>query len=255
MSGLLSMLYALACYVCFFGTFLYMVGFVGGLVVPKAIDAGPATPPTTALFINTLLLGVFALQHSVMARHAFKRLWTRLVPPAVERSTYVLASSLALILLMWQWRPMTSMVWQTSAPLNVLLIQLLFWFGWIVALVSTFLLDHFELFGLRQAYARMMNRTRPATAFKTPLFYRYVRHPLYVGFLLAFWSAPTMTIGHLMFAIAMTAYIFIGIWFEERDLIEQFGARYQHYRTEVGALVPRYFHSWLGTLSSIRRRG
>jgi protein-S-isoprenylcysteine O-methyltransferase Ste14 len=239
MGAFLSVVYALACYVLFLGTFLYAVGFVGHLIVPKALDTGPAGPLTDALFVNTLLLGAFAVQHSVMARHGFKRWWTRIVPPALERSTYVLATSLVFALLFWQWRPMTDVVWKVDAALNVFLIQLVFWLGWAIALISTFLISHFELFGLSQVFARVTNRDLQAPRLETPLFYRHVRHPIYAGFLLAFWAAPTMTAGHLMFAIATTGYIVIGIFFEERDLIRQFGDRYRTYREQVGMLIPR----------------
>jgi len=239
MGTFLSVGYALTCYVLFLGAVLYAVGFVGGLIVPKALDTGPVGPLTDALIVNTLLLGGFAIQHSLMARHGFKRWWTRIVPPALERSTYVLATCLALALLFWQWRPMMDVVWKVDAALSVFLIQLVFWLGWGIALISTFLINHFELFGLSQVCARVTNRDLPAPQFRTPLFYRHVRHPLYVGFILAFWAAPTMTAGHLMFAIATTGYILIGVWLEERDLIRQFGDRYRTYREQVGMLIPR----------------
>lgn len=231
--------YALGCYVMFIGTLLYAVGFVGHFGVPKALDTGPAAPLLAALIVNTLLLSVFALQHSVMARHGFKRWWKRIVPPAIERSTYVLATCLALALLFWQWRPMPDVVWQVDSTPIMFLIWWVFWLGWGIALVSTFLINHFELFGLSQVHARATNRELAAPQLRTPLFYRHVRHPLYVGFLLAFWATPTMTTGHLMFAIAMTGYILIGIFFEERDLIRQFGDRYRSYRMQVGMLIPR----------------
>jgi protein-S-isoprenylcysteine O-methyltransferase Ste14 len=216
------------------------VGFVGDLFVPKSIDSGPAGPLAEALLVNVLLLAAFAVAHSVMARQGFKRWWTRIVPPAVERSTYVLVSSLLLMLLMWQWRAMTGVVWAVDAAAGALAIRLVSWLGWGVALVSTFLVDHFELFGLRQVHARLMKRALPAPAFRTPLFYRHVRHPLYAGFLLAFWAAPTMTVGHLLFAIVMTGYILVGIALEERDLVRELGDRYRRYREQVGMLVPRF---------------
>jgi len=239
MRSVLSIVYALACYVLFLGTLSYAVGFVGNFIVPKALDTGPDGPLADALIVNALLLAVFAVQHSVMARRGFKRWWTRTVPPAVERSTYVLAASLALALLLWQWRPLTDVVWKVNAPLYVDLVWLVFWSGWGIGLISTFLISHFDLFGLSQVLPRMARSDESPPQFKTPLFYRHVRHPIYVGFLLAFWAAPTMTSGHLMFAIAMTAYILVGIAFEERDLIQQFGDRYRTYRQRVGMLIPR----------------
>jgi protein-S-isoprenylcysteine O-methyltransferase Ste14 len=240
MGAWLSVAYGLGCYVLFLATFLYAVGFVGDLVVPKSVDAGAAAAPLAeALLVDALLLGLFAVQHSVMARHSFKRWWTRFVPRAIERSTFVLAASLALALLFWQWRPIGGVVWQVEDPVAVFVLHAVFWVGWAVLLTSTFLINHFELFGLRQVFAHLADRALPAPSFKTPLFYRYVRHPIYLGFLLAFWAAPAMTVGHLVFAIATTGYILVGIAFEERDLIRQFGDRYRLYRQQVGMLIPR----------------
>ncbi len=238
MGAMLSMAYALAAYVFFLGTFLYAVGFVGNFAVPKTIDSGSPTSAAMALVIDLVLLGVFAVQHSVMARPAFKRWWTRFVPAAVERSTYVVFASAALALLLWQWRALPAIVWEARAPAMVTALQAVFWIGWGVLLLSTFLINHFELFGLRQVYARITDSPIPAPTFRTPLFYRYVRHPLYLGFLLAFWAAPVMTVGHLLFAVMCTGYILVGIWFEERDLVAQFGDRYRRYRREVGMLLP-----------------
>jgi methanethiol S-methyltransferase len=239
MSGISAVLYGFISYTVFLFTFLYAIGFVGNLVVPKSIDSGMAAPIAEALIVNTLLLGLFAIQHSVMARPAFKRWWTRWVRRSVERSTYVLFASLALVLLFWQWRPITAPIWTVEHPFGAGILNIVFWLGWAMVLLSTFLIDHFELFGLRQVVARLRNRPLPPPVFKTPLFYGRVRHPLYLGFLLAFWATPTMTAGHLLFAVATTGYILIAIQLEERDLIALFGDQYRRYRQQVGMLIPR----------------
>lgn len=227
-----------ASYLVFLGTFLYAVGFVGNLVVPKAIDSGTAVPLTEAVGVNVLLLGLFAVQHSVMARPAFKRWWTRTVPPHLERSTYILASSLALVLLFWLWRPMPGVVWEAGGPIAAVL-WAVFAFGWVVVLVSTFLIDHFDLFGLRQVvlFARGQPYTPPP--FRVRGLYRVVRHPIMLGFLIAFWVTPAMTWGHLVFAGVTTAYIVVGLWLEERDLRHAFGGTYLKYQQQVGMLLPR----------------
>ena len=237
----LGLLYGLLVYVFFLATFAYAIGFVGNVpLLPKTIDSGGAAPLLETLLVDLGLLGLFAVQHSVMARRGFKRWWTRIVPAPIERSTFVLAATAVLALLLWQWRPLAvPMVWQVDHPVGRVLLLLLFWCGWVVLLVSTFLLNHFELFGLRQVVARARGREIPAAEFHTPGLYRHVRHPLYLGFVIAFWATPQMSAGHLLFAIASTGYILIGIWFEERDLIEQFGARYRTYREQVGMLLPR----------------
>jgi methanethiol S-methyltransferase len=239
MTAFLMVLYGLVTYGFFFATFVYAIGFVGNLPLPTSIDSGTATPLSEALIVNLLLLGLFAVQHSVMARPAFKRWWTRIVPEPIERSTYVLAATLALALLLWQWRPIPEpLVWNIEHQGGGIAIQAVFWLGWIVLLISTFLLNHFELFGLRQVFARLFGRAIPAPVFRTPLFYRHVRHPIYLGFMLAFWATPRMTAGHLLFAIGTTGYILIGIYFEERDLVAQFGNRYGQYREQVSMLLP-----------------
>jgi len=239
MGALFSLLYGTLAYVLFLCTFVYAIGFVGGIFVPKTVDGGASVPLIEALAVNFLALGIFAFQHSLMARRSFKRWWTQIVPPAIERSTYVLAATLALALLLWQWRPITEpVIWRIEDPAAVDAIWVVFWVGWAVLLLATFLINHFELFGLRQVFGHLLGREIPETEFRTPFLYRYVRHPIYLGFVLAFWAAPVMTAGHLLFASGGTGYILVGIWFEERDLVAQFGERYHRYREQVGMLVP-----------------
>lgn len=240
MGGVVAALYGGAVYLIFVATFLYAVAFAGNLPAPKTIDSGVPGDVGAALLIDTLLLGLFAIQHSVMARPAFKRWWTRIVPQSVERTTYVLLASAALLLLYWQWQPIPGVVWAVSHPAAIATVQAIFWIGWALVLVSTFLISHFELFGLRQVWARLRGHELPKPVFRTPSLYKRVRHPIYLGFLLAFWAAPTMTVGHLLFALATTGYILIGIFLEERDLIELFGEQYRRYRKEVPMLVPLF---------------
>lgn len=238
MGRTLAFLYGVISYLIFFGTFLYAIGFVGNLVVPKSIDSGEAAPFVQALLINALLLGLFAVQHSVMARPAFKRWWTRFVPQPVERSTYVLLASLALILLFWQWRPMTDIVWSIENAFWRYILWAIFFVGWAVVLVSTFLINHFDLFGLRQVYLYQRGKEYTDLNIKTRFLYKIVRHPIMLGFIIAFWATPYMTVGHLVFAIATTAYILIAIQLEERDLVSVHGAGYEEYRKEVSMLLP-----------------
>jgi protein-S-isoprenylcysteine O-methyltransferase Ste14 len=227
MAYFLPLLYGVPVYLLSFGALLYMIGFVGNLPVPKAIDSVATGSFSDAVVIDLLLLSLFAVQHSVMARPGFKRAWTKLVPHVVERSTYVLFTSAVLLILFWGWRPIEGVVWSATSPIAIVIFQAIFWAGWGILLLSTFLINHFELFGLQQVSARLRGRPLPPPEFKAPSLYRWVRHPIYLGLLLAFWATPTMTLGHLLFAVVNTGYILIGISLEEHDLIGTFGDQYR----------------------------
>jgi protein-S-isoprenylcysteine O-methyltransferase Ste14 len=234
-----TLIYGAFCYLVFFATLLYAIGFIDNLFVPKAMDSGRSGPLVEALAIDAALLALFAIQHSVMARQWFKRAWTAIIPPAAERSTYVLFSSLALVVLFWQWRPIGGTIWQVDNPMGRAVILSFYVLGYVIVLVATFLINHFDLFGLRQTWMRFRSRAYTSIGFQTPGFYKLVRHPLYVGWFFVFWSAPTMTATHLVFSVATTAYILIAIRFEERDLVATLGDSYQRYREEVPMLIPR----------------
>ncbi len=238
MGKFIAFLYGVVAYLAFAVSVVYAVGFVTGLVVPKTIDSGPVGPLTESLIVNLALMSLFAVQHSVMARPQFKKWWTRFVPHVIERSTFVLLSSLALMLLFWQWRPIPEVVWEVDDVDVASFLLGLSLFGWVFVFVSTFLINHFELFGLHQVVNNLAGKPMPQVRFRTPLLYNLVRHPIYLGFIIFFWATPVMTVGHLLFAAVTTAYIFVGIALEERDLISIFGDEYRRYRKRVAMIVP-----------------
>jgi protein-S-isoprenylcysteine O-methyltransferase Ste14 len=241
MSRAATLVFAIICYAIFFATFLYLIVFVGDFSISgRTVDVGPEAPPVAAAIIDVALIALFGLQHSIMARPAFKAKWTRIVPPPVERSVYVLAASTALIILFYGWRPIEAIVWSVTNPLLQDVIWVAFGLGWATVLLSTFLINHFELFGLQQAWFFVRGREPASPRFHQPLFYKWVRHPLYLGFILAFWAAPEMTVGHLLLAAGISIYILIAIRYEERDLTNLFGEEYRNYSLTVGMLIPRF---------------
>lgn len=237
-----ALIYGSVCYAAFLAVFLYAIGFVTGIGVPRTVDRGIDAALGEALIVNVMLLGAFAIPHSVMARPGFKARWTRVVPKVVERSTYVLISSALLALLFWQWRTIEGTVWHVGPPAARAVIWTVAAAGWVMVVAATFMLSHFELFGLRQVFDAWRNRTPAGAQFRTPLLYRLVRHPLMLGFLIAFWAAPTMSRGHLLFAAATTGYILVALHFEERDLVAALGDPYRDYRSEVPMLLPGTSH-------------
>ena len=242
MNRILTVGYGAMCYLVFLVAFLYAIGFVGNIVVPSSIDNGIAASTAEALIVDVLLLGLFAVQHSVMARPVFKRWWTRLVPKTIERSTYVLLSSLMLLVLFWQWRTIPAVIWDVAWPAGRIVLWAVFWVGWALVLAATFMINHFDLFGLRQVYLAWRRRPYTDLEFRTSLLYRLVRHPIMLGFIVAFWATPTMTVGHLLFALATTGYILIALQFEEHDLTAALGDHYREYRGRVPMLIPGLRH-------------
>ena len=241
MSRAAALVFAIACYAIFFATFLYLIVFVGDFTfAAKTVDAGPHAPTVVAAIVDLILISLFGLQHSAMARPAFKRWWTRIVPPQMERSVYVLSASIMLIILFVGWRPIDAIVWNVTNPAFSSILWLLFWAGWLTVLISTFLINHFELFGLQQAWVHVRGRQEQAPQMREPSLYRFVRHPMMLGFFFAFWAAPEMTAGHLLLALGMSAYILVALRYEERDLVGLFGDDYENYRGRVGMLVPKF---------------
>lgn len=241
MSRTATLLFSIVCYAIFFATFLYLIVFVGAFALSeRTVDSGPPATPTVAVVVDLLLIALFGLQHSLMARQGFKRWWLKMVPPPAERSVYVLSASIMLMILFIGWRPITPIVWDVANPVGRSILWLLFWVGWGTVLLSTFLINHFELFGLQQAWFHMSGREAEPPRFRQPFFYKWVRHPLYLGFFLAFWATPHMTVGHLLLAAGLSVYMLIAIRYEEHDLVSLFGRDYELYREQAGMLIPRF---------------
>jgi len=238
MKRVLVFLYGTVAYVYFLAVFLYAVGFVGDVFVPRTVNSGETGPMGTAILINALVLGLFAIQHSVMARPAFKKAITKIIPRAAERSTFVMATNLIFTLTFWLWRPINGVVWNVESTIGATLLQVGFWAGWGLVLVSTFLIDHFELFGLKQVIRYLQKKDMTPPPFQEHSLYKVISHPIMLGFIIAFWCTPTMTIGHLLFSGLATGYILVGIWFEERDLIRYHGNTYRRYASRVPMLIP-----------------
>ena len=235
---MLALLYGVVSYFAFLITFIYAVGFVGDMFFPKTIDSGTSGSLGQSLFVDAVLLALFAIPHSLMARPGFKRWWTRIIPQVIERSTYVLVSSLLLAFLFWQWQPIPHAIWEVRHPASRLVLQVIFWLGWAIVVISTFLISHFDLFGLRQVYLHEAGQASAEPDFRTPGLYKIVRHPLMLGFIIAFWATPKMTLGHLIFSVGTTTYILIALQFEERDLVRIHGSAYESYRERVSMLLP-----------------
>ncbi|MCP4978227.1 MAG: isoprenylcysteine carboxylmethyltransferase family protein [Maribacter sp.] len=232
-------LYGILAYVVFLASFLYAIGFVGNFIVPKSIDSGEASGMTISIVINLVLLSLFAIQHSVMARPSFKKKWTKIIPESIERSTFVLLTSLLLFLIFWKWQPMTTQVWNVEGETYVLIINIIFWIGWVIVLLSTFMINHFHLFGLDQVYNKLISKPPTGLKFKEHFFYKFVRHPIMTGFIIAFWATPDMTQGHLLFAVVTTLYIIVAVkYLEERDLRNELGDAYVSYQKRVPMLFP-----------------
>lgn len=232
-------LYGVLAYLIFLISFLYAIGFLGNFIVPKSIDSGIESPLVQSILINLILLSVFAIQHSIMARPAFKKWWTSITDSASERSTYVLLSSLALLLIYWQWQPIKTVVWDVENETLAFILKALFFIGWLIVLLSTFMINHFELFGLKQIFDNFKNKQPQSPLFQVNFFYKIVRHPIMLGFLIAFWATPTMTVGHLLFTVVTTLYILIAVkYLEEKDLRKTLGKKYEEYQEKVPMLVP-----------------
>lgn len=240
MKRLSAVVYAVTAYLLFFATFVYMILFLGNFseIIPKTVNSGSGVEGLPALLVNLALIALFGLQHSLMARKSFKQWWTNYVSRPIERSTYVLFSTLAIILLLWLWQPIPETIWEVDASWLSLILSWGFWLGWLVLFLSTYMIDHFSLFGLRQAWSYWKGEEIQAPEFMEPGFYKYVRHPLMLGFLIAFWSVPSMTAGHLLFSAGMTAYIVIGVYFEEKSMVRRFGEKYEDYRERVPKFFP-----------------